>query len=261
MPGPAPYAVLQKDAARPTAEQIRRAFRSFSHLTDADAVRLAANAQGILLRQLSQDAARAFLHALQDQGVAAAIVAESELQLLPQCKSLHRLALTAAALEVYDLRGQATAVPWGELALVAAGAVRQEEISHSRNDHPTASSQAGFGIWPKRSAELGRKVESSSPLILEIVLTGGAARYEVNADEFPFKYALDRPDLSKLKKFVWLVREISHRAPGAILNRGARDVHEGIELVRGYPNRQVFADEMTWLLWNAAQTKRSNPAP
>lgn len=234
MPVPAPYAVLQKEAARPTAEQIRRAFRSFSHLTDADAVRLAANAQGILQRQLNADAARAFLRALQAEGVAAAIVAESELQLLPQSKSLHRLALTEAALEVYDLRGRPTAVPWGELALVAAGAVRQEAISHS--------------------------LATRSQLILEIVLSGSAARYEVNADEFPFKYALDRPDLSTVQKFVWLVREISRRATGALLNRGARDVQEGTELVRGYPNHQVFNDEMTWLLWNAAQTNRTAPA-
>lgn len=234
MPVPAPYAVLQKEAARPTAEQIRRAFRSFSHLTDADAVRLAANAQGILQRQLNADAARAFLRALQAEGVAAAIVAESELQLLPQSKSLHRLALTEAALEVYDLRGRPTAVPWGELALVAAGAVRHEAISHS--------------------------LATRSQLILEIVLSGSAARYEVNADEFPFKYALDRPDLSTVQKFVWLVREISRRATGALLNRGARDVQEGTELVRGYPNHQVFNDEMTWLLWNAAQTNRTAPA-
>lgn len=231
---PVHYAILQRAAARPTAEQIRRAFRSFSHLTDADAVRLAANAQGILQRQLSADAARAFLRALQAEGVAAAIVAESELQLLPQSKSLHRLALTETALEVYDLRGQPTAVPWGEVALLAAGAVRHEGISHSK--------------------------ETRSQLTMEIVLTGGATRYEVNADEFPFKYALDRPELSTVQKFVWLVRESSHRATGAILNRGARDVREGTDLVRGYPSRQVFTDEITWLLWTAAQTKHPIPA-
>lgn len=256
MPFPAPYAVLQKDAARPTAEQIRRAFRSFSHLTDADAVRLAANAQGILQRQLSADAARAFHRALQAEGVAAAIVAESELLLLPESKSLHRLAMTETALEVYDLRGQPTAVAWCELALIAAGAVRRDAISHPRSERPTTSFQPGFGTWPKKSAESGRRVETGSQLILEIVLAGGAARYEINADEFPFKYALDRPDLSTVQKFVWLVREISQRAPGAILNRGARDVREGTELVRGYPNCQMFTDEMTWLLWNAALTKR-----
>ena len=120
-----------------------------------------------------------------------------------------------------------------------------------------SSFQVGFGSWPKRSGESTRKVETKSQLILEIVLAGGATRYEIIADEFPFKYALDRPDFSTAQKFVWLVGEISRRATGAILNRGARDVHEGIELVRGYSNRQLFTDEMTWLLWNAAQTKRT----
>ena len=252
-----PYAILQKEADRPTAEQIRRAFRSFSHLTDADAVRLAANAQGILQRQLNADAARAFQCALQAEGVATAIVAESDLQLLPKSRSLHRLALTETALEIYDLHGQPTAVAWTELALVAAGAVRHDEISPYRTERPITSFQPGFEIWPKKNVESGRKLETQLQLILELVLSGGAMRYEINADEFPFKYALDRPDLSTLQKFIWLVREISRRATGAILNRGARDVHEGIELVRGYPNRQAFTDEMTWLLWNAAQTRRA----
>ena len=252
---PAPYAVLQRDATRPTAEQIRRAFRSFSHLTDADAVRLAANAQGILLRQLSADAARAFHRALQAEGVGAAIVAENELHLLPESKVLHRLGLTETALEVYDLRGQPIAVAWGELILVAAGAVTREETVHPHSEPVTTSFSARLGFWPKSGIEPRRKMETRSQLILELLLADRTTRYHINAEEFPFKYALDRPDLSTGEKFVWLVREISLRATGAILNRGARDVREGTDLVRGYPSRQVFTDEMTWLLWNAAQTK------
>ena len=196
MPVPAPYAVLQTEAARPTADQIRRAFRSFSHLTEADAVRLAANAQGILQRQLSADAARAFHRALQAEGVGAAIVAERELQLLPPSKSLHRLALTAAALEVYDLHGRSRAVAWSELALVAAGAVRYVETSHTQTEHTRRQRDADLGAGPKKIPEPVGKRETGSQLILEILLADGATRYEINADEFPFKYALDRPDLS-----------------------------------------------------------------
>jgi hypothetical protein len=142
-------------------------------------------------------------------------------------------------------------VIWSELALIAAGAVRHDEISPYRSGRPATSFQPGFEIWAKRSVEAG------SQLILELILSDGATRYEINADEFPFKYALNRPELSTMQKFIWLVREINHRAPGAILNRGARDMREGAELVRGYPSRQVFNDEMTWLLWNSAQTKRA----
>ena len=245
------YAVLQKDISRPVADQMRRAFRSFSNLTDADAVRLAANAQGILLRHSGADEARAFHRALLAEGVAAAMVAESDLQLLPASQSLHRLSLSAQALEVYDLLGRARPVPWDDIALVAAGSVRHVEISVTHTERSSAGLRPAFDVWPKKSVEAVRKVESETQLILEIVLANGAARYELDAAQFPFKYAVDLPELSTREKFIWLVREIGNRAPKAILNRGASDVRNGVELVRGYPSRQAFTDEMIWLLWKA----------
>lgn len=250
------YAVLQKDSGSPQAEQIRRAFRAFSTLTDADAVRLAANAQGILLRHLNSDEARAFHQALQAEGVSAALVPESELRLLPASKSLHRLSLTERALEVYDLRGQPRPVPWGEIALVAAGAVRHVEIGLAQTERTTVRFHPAFGVWPKKTVESMHKLGSDAQLVLELVLAGGAARYELDAAQFPFKYAVDRPELSTLEKFVWLVREISTRASHALLNRGAGDVRNGVQLVRGYPSRQAFTDEMIWLLWNAGRREQ-----
>lgn len=246
----AQYAVLLRDGGTPQAEQIRRAFRSFSHLTDADAVRLAANAQGILLRHLSADEARAFHRALQAEGVAAALVHESELELLPRSKALHRVSLTEPALEIYDLHGQPSPVGWDEIVLVAAGAVPHVELGVRQPERTTTKLDSFFGVRPKANVASRHTVAAQSQLILEMVLAGGAGRYELNAAQFPFKYAVDRPDFSTLQKFVWLVREIGHRAKRAILNRGAADVRDGVELARGYPSRQAFVDEMTWLLWN-----------
>jgi len=248
------YAVLQKDISRPVAEQMRLAFRSFNNLTDADAIRLAANAQGILLRHLGADEARAFHRALVAQGVDAALVAESDLDLLPASKSLHRLSLTEQAFEVYDLLGRAKPIPWVDIALVAAGSVRHVEISVTQPQSSGAGLHPAFGVWPKKSVESVRKVESETQLILEIVLADSTSRYELDAAQFPFKYAVDRSGFSTREKFIWLVREMGKRAPRAILNRGASDVCNGVDLVRGYPSRQAFNDEMIWLLWKAARS-------
>ena len=250
------YAVLQKDISRPVADQMRRAFRSFNNLTDADAIRLAANAQGILLRHLSADEARAFHRALVAEGVDAAMVAESDLELLPASKSLHRLSLTEQALEVYDLLGRAQPILWGDIALVAAGLVQHVEITMTQTERTGVGLHPAFGVWPKKNVESVRKLESESQLILEIVLVNGAGRFELDAAQFPFKYAVDRPDLSTREKFIWLVREIGNHAAGAILNRGARDVRNGVDLVRGYPSRQAFTDEMIWLLWKVNRQTR-----
>jgi hypothetical protein len=251
------YAILQKDGAPPGAEQIRRAFRSFANLTDADAVRLAANAQGILLRHLNSDEARAFHQALQAEGVASAMVAESELRLLPDSRSLHRLTISEQSLEVYDLLGRPKSVPWDELALVAAGAVNHAALSLTQTERAAAPFHPALGVWPKKIVETVRRIETGAELILEIILTDGTTRYEINAAQFPFKYVVDRPELSTVEKFVWLVREIARHATGALLNRGAREVRDGIALVRGYSNRQAFADEMLWLLWTAARSKNA----
>jgi len=252
MGGITQYAVLQKDGLSPNADQIRRAFRSFNNLTDADAVRLAASAQGILLRHLQADAARAFQVALNAEGVSAALVPEDELCLLPEGKSLHRFELTPDGFITFDLLGRAKLTPWKELALIAAGAVRQVEMSRTQTERSVFRL---FGVRPKAVSEAGTKLDSTSQLILELVLRSNRTRYQINAAQFPFKYTVDRPDLSPLEKFVWLVKEICRHAPGAVLNRGARDICDGTDLVRGYSNHQVFNDEMTWLLWHGAQKK------
>lgn len=250
------YAVLQKAGDRPSAEQIRRAFRAFSNLTDADAVRLAANAQGILMRQLGVDEAKALHRALQAEGVAAAMVAEADLRLLPESKSLHRLELTDAALVVFDLMGRRLPVAWSELTLVAAGTIPHMEVTRYESTRTTVKLHPVFGLWPKEITESGRQLEVGSFHLLELVIAATATRYEINATQFPFKYVIDGPGLSVTDKFVWLVQQIVQRAALALLNRGARDLRDGVRLVRGYPNRQVFTDEMIWLLWNQMQARR-----
>lgn len=249
------YAVLQKAGDRPSAEQIRRAFRAFSNLTDADAVRLAANAQGILMRQLGIDQAKALHRALLGEGVAAALVAETDLRLLPETKSLHRLELTDPALMVFDLMGRRQPIAWSELTLIAAGTIPHMEVTRYESTRTTVKLHPVFGIWPKKITESGRQLELGSFHLLELFVAGTATRYEINATNFPFKYVIDGPGLSVTDKFVWLVQEITRRATLALLNRGARDLHDGVRLVRGYPNRQVFTDEMIWLLWNALQAR------
>lgn len=253
MASPTQYAVLQKDGIQPNAEQIRRAFSSFHNLTDADAIRLAASAQGILMRQLGSDAARAFQRALQAEGVSAALVPESELSILPDGKSLHRLELNSDGFVIFDLLGHAHPLPWSDLTLVAAGAVRNIETSRDQAAQRTGST---FGVHPNAMAA-GTKLDAGSQLLLELVLTGRQIRYEINAAQFPFKYAIDRPDYSTLEKFVWLVKEICRQSPHVLMNRGARDICDGTDLVRGYDSRQLFTDEMVWLLWHHANSKQT----
>jgi hypothetical protein len=244
------FAVLQKELDSPMADQLKRAFKTFSHLTDADAVHLSASARGILMRQIGYDAAHAFQLALQAEGVGAVVVAESDLPRLPEGRLLQRLEFSPEAFTFYDLLGRPTAIAWHQIALVAAAAVRHFEMSTFQTERTTLQFSLVGGFGSKKVQETGHKVESDSLLLLEIILAGGVTRFQVDAAQFPFKYVIDQPELSKTEKFIWLIREVCRRSPQAILNGGARSLHAGQDIVPACPNRQVLADEMVWLLWH-----------
>ena len=250
MSNPRQFAVLQKDFSSPTAEQLKRAFRSFITLTDADAVRLAVGAHGILMRHENHDVARAFHLALQAEGIATAVVSEHDLPKLPEGKALHRLELSPQALVVFDLLGRATSIPWPEVALIGAGAVGDIEVSRTNTERTVLRFSPVFGVWPKKVTESRRQVSADTQLVLEILLADMTTRYQIEAARFPFKYVIDQPELSTVEKYIWLVREFCRHATGAKLNGGARWLRAGNERVPGYVNRQALTDEIIWLLWH-----------
>ncbi len=249
------FAVLQKDRAGPTAEQLKRVFKVFSHLTDADAVRVAVGARGILMRHLARDAARALQQVFLAEGIAVAVVAENDLPGLPEGHSLHRLGIWPQAFAVYDLRGRRTSIAWPEIALVAAGAAQHYQLSRTPADPAASTFRMAPGDWPKKVKGSAHTIEPQLQLCLEILLQDGAARYQLDAAKFTFRYVIDRPGLSLEEKFIWLVREICRQATAAVFNTGARRLLEGEETVLPYVDRQALADEIIWLLWRQKQDR------
>jgi hypothetical protein len=250
------FALLQRDQAGLTADQVKRAFKTFNNLTDADAVRLAVGARGILMRHLGQDTARALQLALQAEGVGVMVVAENTLPKLPEGLALHRLELWPQSLTIYDPLGRPTAVAWQEITLVAAGAAQCFDINKTQTDHLRLQLSPATVVRPKKTSDAGHQIKSDSELLLEILLAPGETRYQIDAAQFRFKYVIDRPGLSLEEKFIWLTREICRQATQAALNAGARQLLGGQETVPNYLNRQALADEMIWLLWRNAQHKR-----
>lgn len=250
------FAVLQKGPVSPTADQMKRVFKSFSNWTDADAVRLAVGAHGILMRHQGQDAARAFQTALQAEGIGAVVVAEDDLPRLPEGRALRRVDLWPQALIVYDDPGRPRPVLWSEIALVAAGVAQHFEVHKTQPKRNAPRFSPVSSIWPKKMSESARAIGPGSSLLLEILLADRATRYQIDAAEFNFRHVIDRPGLSIGEKFVWLVREICRQAERAVFNAGARRLRQGEHVTPDYTNRQVFLDEMVWLLWRSTHQKR-----
>jgi hypothetical protein len=255
------FAVLQKEIAGPTPDQMKRAFRAFTHLTDADAVRLAVSARGILMRHLRQDQARAVQRALQAEGAAVTMVAERNLPELPEGLALHRLELWPQALAVYDPLGRRVTVNWEEITVIAAGSVLRVDLTKTQTEIMRLRRHVRGAAGPTVRAGTGRGAGAGRQFLLEMVLGRAAIRYQINAAEFEFQQVLAPTGLATEEQFIWLTRELCRHAPQALLNSGARRLRDGAETVPIYSYQRVLLDEMIWLLWHQTQTKRSGPAP
>jgi adenylate kinase family enzyme len=94
-------------------------------------------------------------------------------------------------------------------------------------------------------------------LLLEIVLAGAVMRFQVQAEKFLFRYLGDRHSVNPADNFALLVQDLMNYAPRALVNRGAFSIRENRATVFGYPSKNAFYEEMTWMLWQTANARQA----
>ncbi|PYJ60481.1 MAG: hypothetical protein DME24_09275 [Verrucomicrobia bacterium] len=246
------YAILQVDVA-PTADQLKRAVKSLKTLTEADAVKMAVEARGILLKNLSLEDSAALQRALQSEGVPTEMIEANQLPKLPDAKFVRRMELRPEALLVYDPVGRAVPLPWQQIALLSAGAVRHFDLSQTRREETVRTYDPIRGFHAKTVTDVRHKVEDDVKLLLDIFVAGGAMRFQMEADTFPFKYCFDRPDLNLPQKLGLLIELFAQNAPQAIMNHGANALRQGAPGNAAYASKAALFDESTWLLWRMSR--------
>ncbi len=248
------YCLLQSGDLAPTADQLKRAFKSLKWMTDADAVKRANEACGILVKNLSPDDAAALEQAFQAEGVATEALDASQLPKLPDAKFVRRIEFQTQALLVHDPLGRTVPIPWQHLALVSAGAVHHFGMSTTRKDETVNTFDPIRGFRTKVVTDVRHKFEDSARLVLDIFLTSDLMRFQIEAESFMFKYCFDRPDLNLPQKLGLLVQMLIQYAPQAILNRGAAACRDGAGGPVTYASKAALFDESTWLRWRMARS-------
>jgi len=247
------YCLLQADSVAPGADQLKRAFKSLKTLTGADAVKLANDACGVLVKNLSHEDAGLLQRALQSEGVPTEIVEAGRLPRLPDAKNVRRMEFRPEALLVYDPLGRTVPVPWEHLALLSAGAVRHFDLSATRTEQSVTTFDPVRGMRTRIVTEVRHKVEDDSRLILDILVSGGSMRFQIEAGTFMFKYCFDRPELNLPQKLGLLIQMITRHTPQAVLNRGATALRDGALDNAAYASVAALFDESIWLLWRTAK--------
>jgi hypothetical protein len=254
------YVVVQKETTAPTADQWRRALKPVKHLAEADAARLAREVRGLLIKNVSLEEGLAVQTALQAEGVLTEVVPAGELPALPVAKFVKRLELQPQALLVYDPLGRALPVPWSEVTLLSAGAVRHFGITESATQEWVRSYNPMGGLGFTLQTEVRHDIEDQQQFRLEIFLGRAAMRFEIEAATFLFKFVSDRPELNAGEKLALLVQHLARQAPQATLNCGAQAMRDSTPPV-AYASKAALADESIWLLWQRASMAMAAPAP
>ena len=244
-----PYCLLQTDSAAPTADQLKRSFKSLKTLTEADAIKLAREACGILMRNLSLADARILQRALEGEGVPTELLDATQLPKLPDAKFVRRVEIQPQALAIFDPLGRIVPLPWQHLTLVAAGTVRHFGVSATRTEVTVNTFDPIRGSRKKVVTEVRHKVEDDAKLMLDIFLTGGVMRFQIEAESFQFKYCFDRPDLNLPEKLGLLIQMFAEHAPQAVVNRGGTALRDGHPENAAYASKAALFDESIWLLW------------
>jgi hypothetical protein len=257
------FAVLRTGAEPLEWEQLERAFGAVPGLTPADAGIVCQDARGILVRGFEAGPANAFAEALKAEGVAVAVVEESTLPSLPPIKLVRRFEFAGDALEIHDLIGRKTAYPRNQVALLAAGRVREAVISRVRSEHQGISGArlavAATFMVPMRikttQVQFDSHVSNEDVHRLDILMAGEAGRFSIEADKFFYTCLEDRVDGDAVGNFRKLVRRLAEFAVEAAQNSGVASILANEPKVAGYQRKNLFEDEMVWMLWWAAQQR------
>jgi hypothetical protein len=246
------YCLLQADAVAPTADHLKRAFKALKTLTEADAIKLAVEACGILMKNLSLTDARVLQRALLSDGVRTELLDATELPKLPDAKFVRRVEIQSQALAIFDPLGRIVPLPWQNLTLVSAGTVRHFGVSATRTNETVNTFDPIRGLRTKVVTELRHKVEDDDKLLLDLFLAGGVMRFQIEAQSFQFKYCFDRPDLNVPQKLGLLIQMVAEHAPHAVMNRGAAALRDEKLENAAYASKAALFDESIWLLWRMA---------
>jgi len=261
-----PFALLQRSLEVPDVEKLKRAFRLVKGLTDTDAHTLANDAFGILVNNLSPADAMTLQGALHAEGIDTAAVLQTDLPQLPSTKFVHQLDCVPDALVVHDAIGREVPVPWDHIMLIAAGSVRLTVFEQERVVPGQSSVQTTLEPWwlvrprgrvaSQPAPEYTTREKQAPKHLLEVLLAGAVARFQVEGERFRFNYLGDRKRPELVENFAMLAQDVMKFAPHAIVNRGAYFLRENSTSVFEYPSKHAFHEEITWMLWQMANAPK-----
>jgi hypothetical protein len=250
------YAIFQTQLEKPPREALKVALGAIRGFAAADADILVNDAYGILTGGLTLEQAQALCAALGREGVATEVVDEGLIVRLPPSRQAKRIDCLREHLLIYDALERVSAVPWGQVRLVAAGWVVLSEWERKENKRRvTGATQREDEQAFERTDITTRELNRTRP-VLDIILDVSPGRIELLGHECLYNYLGDRLTARPSDNFPLLVKDLATFAERAVLNRGAANLGSDAAEAFRYPTRHAFEEEIVWLMWSAMGVRR-----
>jgi hypothetical protein len=256
------FAVLQKTFEPVSLEQLGVAFAKIPGLTAMDAAVQCEGAFGILVRNFTGEQASALQAGLRMQGVETEIVPENALPVLPIAKQIRRAEIRPECFSIQDQLLMKSSIAWNRIAFIAAGWIQQSAFVRKRTEWEEVRTEmihlGGMMMIPiqhtETKFEYASRESSAWVLRADLVIAGEPfTRVSIEENRFDFFAEGKRTTDNLPYHFHVLLRGIMKHCPNAVLSRGAIALGGDEPKLFDYPKKSAFENELTWLMWKAAQ--------
>ncbi|MDD2710622.1 MAG: hypothetical protein PHV34_21795 [Verrucomicrobiae bacterium] len=250
-----PYAILQQDLDAPPPGGLEKALKNLQLFTSLDAITLARDAFGILIKDLSLADAQLLHHALKQEGIQNLMVDQQELPPLAPAQKLIKADVTDEALLVYDALQRPRRIEWPQVAMIAAGCVRITQFKRMEKTVVVNRGTPDGQSIPIERTEVDYREENRPKCVVEIFAAATPPRYHIDAENFSFACLGDRRQRGVIPNYMTFVQGMLRHAPHAVMNRGALRFKQEPCLFFEYPSKHAFEEEIIWQLWQARQRR------
>ena len=117
----------------------------------------------------------------------------------------------------------------------------------------------GLSIDEHFTRQVRTREERKPKWFLELILQGSVARFSLEPDDSgPSLYAClgEARSGDPNQDLACLVDRMASSGPRVLLNRGAYFLRQSLPSSHTYPTKNAFYEEITWMLWRAAQAEQ-----
>jgi hypothetical protein len=252
------YALMNRNAEPVEQDTFARAFRGVPGLTPVDAKLIGHPECGTLVRTLTLDQAIVLQTNLKSVGTQTEVVAEMSLPVLPEARTVHSLEFSADTVTICDAMQRNTIIAKENFKLLASGSVRTAAFSRQRLEtHQVRAHMFHLPIhlFPlmipvmQHETRVQYVPRESEEWTLRAEIIGVDQRFVIEGENFDYGCLGSAVTQDVATNFCVLIHELAGRYSPSLMNRGATSILADPPDFAYYPNKDVFHNELIWLLW------------